>query len=124
MSTPYTPSPTPASDGSTGNWSSQTPNYQQQGYAWQPGGYPYAGYIQKSKVVAGILGILLGAFGAHNFYLGRTMRAIAQLLITILSLGILAIVSEVWGLIEGILILVSQPGTTWHQDGRGIELKD
>ncbi len=33
---------------------------------------------QKSKIVAGILGILLGAFGVHNFYLGYTGKAVAR----------------------------------------------
>lgn len=35
----------------------------------------------KSRVVAGILGIFLGAFGVHNFYLKRTGRAVIQLLL-------------------------------------------
>ena len=39
----------------------------------------------KSKIAAGILGIILGCFGVHNFYLGFTGKAIAQLLITLLS---------------------------------------
>ncbi|GHU08213.1 hypothetical protein FACS189431_4070 [Alphaproteobacteria bacterium] len=78
----------------------------------------------KSKLAAGLLGIFLGAFGVHNFYLGNTGKAVAQLLISILSLGILAIVSEIWGLIEGILILTSKPGTDWHKDAEGKELQD
>ena len=59
----------------------------------------------KSKMAAGLLGIFLGAFGVHNFYLGYTGKAIAQLLISVLSCFTLAVVSEVWGLIEGIMIL-------------------
>lgn len=59
----------------------------------------------KSKIAAGLLGIFLGCFGVHNFYLGYTGKAVAQLLITILSCFILSFVSAVWGLIEGILIL-------------------
>lgn len=59
----------------------------------------------KSKVVAGLLGIFLGVFGVHNFYLGYTGKAIAQLLITILSCGLLGGVSSLWGFVEGILIL-------------------
>lgn len=58
-----------------------------------------------SKIAAGLLGIFLGALGVHNFYLGFTGKAIAQLLISILSLGMLSPVSAIWGLIEGILIL-------------------
>jgi len=59
----------------------------------------------KSRVAAGILGILLGALGVHNFYLGYNGKGIAQLLITILSCGMLAAVSSIWGLVEGIMIL-------------------
>lgn len=75
---------------------------------------------QKSKVVAGILGILLGSLGIHNFYLGYTGKAVAQLLLTILSCGILSIVSEIWGFIEGILILSGEIST----DANGVPLKD
>ncbi|MBP5582123.1 MAG: TM2 domain-containing protein, partial [Ruminococcus sp.] len=59
----------------------------------------------KSKVAAGLLGIFLGAFGVHNFYLGYTGKAMAQLLMTVLSCGMLSEVSAIWGLIEGIMIL-------------------
>ena len=59
----------------------------------------------KSKITAGILGIFLGCYGVHNFYLGYNGKAIAQLLITLLSLFLLSWVSAIWGLIEGILIL-------------------
>ena len=59
----------------------------------------------KSKITAGLLGIFLGCYGVHNFYLGYNGKAIAQLLITLLSLFLLSWVSAIWGLIEGILIL-------------------
>ena len=59
----------------------------------------------KSKIAAGLLGIFLGTFGVHNFYLGYTGKAVAQLLITVLTCGIGAAISSIWGLIEGILIL-------------------
>lgn len=59
----------------------------------------------KSKLAGGLLGIFLGALGVHNFYLGYTGKAVGQLLITILSCGILSFVSAIWGLIEGIMIL-------------------
>ena len=88
-------------------------------------GQPMGGVVmvqgqQKSKVVAGILGILLGAFGVPNFYLGYTGKGIAQVLITVLSLGLLSPISGLWGLIEGILILVGNINV----DGRGIPLSD
>lgn len=99
----------------------------------QPYGAPYQGQPQyapggqvgqKSKIVAGILGILLGGLGIHNFYLGFTKKALAQLLITVLSVGFLSWVSAIWGLVEGILILVSKYGEQWHRDAAGFELAD
>lgn len=59
----------------------------------------------KSKIAAGLFGIFLGAFGVHNFYLGFTGKAVAQLLITVLTCGFGAPITSIWGLIEGILIL-------------------
>lgn len=59
----------------------------------------------KSRIAAGILGILLGSLGVHNFYLGYTGKGVAQLLLTILSCGFLSFVSYIWGLVEGIQIL-------------------
>ncbi len=59
----------------------------------------------KSKIAAGILGIFLGCFGVHNFYLGYTGKAVGQLLITLLSCFILSPISAIWGFIEGVLIL-------------------
>jgi len=75
---------------------------------------------EKSKLVAGLLGIFLGAFGVHNFYLGYTGKAVAQVLITVLSCFTLAVVSEIWGLIEGIMILCGKVTV----DGKGNALKD
>ena len=74
----------------------------------------------KSKIAAGLLGIFLGCFGVHNFYLGFTGKAVAQLLITILSCGILSFVSGIWGLIEGILILTGSS----NKDAKGNTLID
>ena len=65
----------------------------------------------KSKLVAGLLGIFLGAYGVHNFYLGNTGKAVAQVLISVLSCFTLSFVSGVWGLIEGILILCGNINT-------------
>ena len=84
--------------------------------------YTAAPQNAKSKVAAGLLGIFLGAFGAHNFYLGYTGRAVTQLLITLLTCGIGSVVSEVWGFIEGIMIF-SGSGK-YLTDAKGIPLKD
>jgi TM2 domain-containing membrane protein YozV len=57
------------------------------------------------KIVAGIVAILLGAFGIHKFLLGYTTEGVIMLVITIVSCGILAIVPSVIGIIEGIIYL-------------------
>lgn len=79
-------------------------------------------YVQqgKSKLVAGLLGIFLGTFGIHNFYLGYTTKAVIQLCITLLTCGIGAVVSLIWGIVEGILILCGSISV----DGKGIPLVD
>ncbi len=105
------------------------PPYPPPPYGYPPPGYPgypgYAGYpvayvdpLAKSKVAAGLLGILLGGFGAHRFYLGYTSIAIIQIVVTILTCGL----GSLWGLIEGILYLVGANG--WTTDASGRRLKD
>ena len=74
----------------------------------------------KSRMAAGLFGIFLGAFGVHNFYLGYTGKAVAQLLITVLTCGMLSFVSGIWGLVEGILILTDKS----YVDAEGNLLKD
>ena len=66
------------------------------------------------------MGILVGFLGIHNFYLGYTGKGIAQLLISVLSLGLLSPISGLWGLIEGILILTG----SINVDATGIPLAD
>ena len=79
---------------------------------------------QKSKMAAGLLGIFLGGLGIHNFYLGKTNRALVQLLVSliggILTCGIASIAMEIWGLVEGIMILAGNI----TEDGNGIPVKD
>ena len=74
----------------------------------------------KSKTLAGVLGIVLGCLGVHNFYLGYTSKGVVQLLMTLLSCGFLGAVSWIWGIVEGIMILSG----SINQDGRGLPLKD
>ena len=81
---------------------------------------PQQPHNPKSKIAAGLLGIFLGAFGVHNFYLGYTGKAVAQLLISVLSCGLLAAISSVWGLIEGILVLTGSINT----DAQGYPLSE
>lgn len=83
-----------------------------------PNGYPGGQNTvksSKSKLVAGLLGIFLGGFGAHNFYLGKTSRAIAQIVVTVVTCG----AGSIWGLIEGILCLCGN-----YTDADGLPLSD
>jgi len=57
------------------------------------------------KIVAGILGILLGSLGIHKFYLGYTTAGIIMILITVLTCGLGGAVMGLIGLIEGIIYL-------------------
>lgn len=63
----------------------------------------------KSKVAAGLFAILLGAFGAHKFYLGYGGTGACMLLISLLggliTLGLATVVIATIALIEGILYL-------------------
>lgn len=68
------------------------------------GNYNYnsgAPYRSEKKVIAGILGILLGGLGIHKFYLGYTKAGIIQLVLGIVTCGIAGII----GFIEGIIYL-------------------
>ena len=68
---------------------------------------------EKSKVAAGLLGIFLGGFGVHKFYLGYTTPAIVMLAVTVgggcLALFVIGLlfawVPSLIGLIEGIIYL-------------------
>ena len=84
-----------------------------------------AGGEQKSKIVAGLLGIFLGGLGIHRFYLGYTMMGIIQIAVTfgvsIITCGVGSFVGPLWGLVEGILILTGNFITT---DAKGNPLKE
>jgi TM2 domain-containing membrane protein YozV len=53
------------------------------------------------KIVAGILGILVGGLGVHKFVLGYTTEGIIQIAITLVTCGVGSLI----GLIEGIIYL-------------------
>ena len=59
---------------------------------------------RKMKAVYVVLGFFFGAIGIHNFYVGYKYRAIAQLLITVLSFGCLLLVSWIWAIVEIIIV--------------------
>ncbi len=70
-----------------------------------PAGAP----ANSKRVLAGVLGILLGAWGIHKFVLGYTKEGIITLLISllgsVLTFGLAAGVMMVIGLAEGIIYL-------------------
>ena len=71
-------------------------------------------YSEKSRLAAGLFGILLGALGINRFYLGYTGIGIIQIIVTIITFGI----GGLWGVIEGILIIAGNP---W-KDAKGLPL--
>lgn len=58
--------------------------------------------VPKSKAGAAILALLLGGWGAHDFYLGFTKKAIIKIVLTIVSFGF---IGGLWGFIDFIRIL-------------------
>jgi TM2 domain-containing membrane protein YozV len=75
----------------------------------------------RRRAVAGLLGIYLGAFGAHRFYLGYTAMGVAQVLAAILLARATYGAIFLWGIVEGTLIVLgAQPFRT---DAYGRELR-
>ena len=95
------------------------PYGQQPGYGVPGPPYGYWAYNgQKSQLVAGLLGVLLGGLGIHRFYLGYVGVGIAQLVVTFATFGL----GWVWGFIEGIMILAG--ARMFRTDARGVPLKE
>lgn len=57
------------------------------------------------RIVAGILGIVVGGFGIHKFILGYQKEGLIMLLVSVLSCGTLAGIMHVIGIVEGIIYL-------------------
>ena len=68
---------------------------------WNTPSYPKT-QPENKKIVAGVLALLLGSLGVHKFVLGYTTEGIIQILLSIVSCGILGIIP----FIEGIIYLV------------------
>ncbi len=98
----------------------QQPMYNPPQYQPQAGIDPPPGYVQRSRLAAGILAILLGTYGVHSFYLGNTSRGLMQLLISLLTCGFGAIFIMIWGILDGVKLLDGRINT----DANGVFLKD
>ncbi|SDD70024.1 TM2 domain-containing protein [Nocardioides lianchengensis] len=131
---PYSQQPPPPSQES---WGQQPPPPYTQGYTQPQPGYPaYPGfpgapygaspaapygihpttgipYSEKSKLVAGLLQILL-PLGIGRFYIGDTGIGVAQLLVTLFTCGI----GSLWPIIDGIILLASD-----SKDAQGLMLR-
>jgi TM2 domain-containing membrane protein YozV len=87
---------------------------------------PTHGTAVKSRLLAGVLGLLLGWLGAHRFYLGFVKVGLFQLGLTLLAYGIafaiglprgeplgtilltahgVSMLVWIWGAVEGVMIL-------------------
>ena len=100
-------------------WQQSQPGNGQQAWqasgqqAWRPCQQPcYSSQVVRTKdhVAAGLLGIFLGFFGIHKFYLGYYSTGFIMLAVTIvgslLTLGLAGGVMTLIGIIEGIIYLV------------------
>lgn len=82
----------------------------------------------KSKIVAGLLGIFLGSFGVHNFYLGYTAKAVTQLVVTLVGyllccvvIGVIPVFGVlIWSIVEAIMIFTGKI----DRDAKGVPLVD
>ena len=61
----------------------------------------------KSRGIAGLLAILMGWCGLHYFYIGKTNAGVLFLLVAILSCGILASITTIISIIQGVLFFTS-----------------
>ena len=63
----------------------------------------------KNKYVAGLLGIFLGGFGVHRFYLGYngigTLQLLMSLILWLPTCGLSLLFAWIWGLVDGVLCL-------------------
>ena len=75
-----------------------------------PTGVPYS---EKSKIVAGLLQILL-PLGIGRFYIGDTKTCVLQLVVTVVTCGI----GSLWPFIDGIVMLVTD-----SRDAQGYMLR-
>jgi TM2 domain-containing membrane protein YozV len=67
----------------------------------------------KDRIAYVLLAVFLGGLGIHNFFAGYTSRAVAQLLITILTCGLGAIVTSIWAIVEACTVTKDAKGVSF-----------
>ena len=95
-------------------------------YCLKCGVQAYLSTTPKYKITAGLLALAFGLFGAHNFYLGYTVKATIQLLLSIIGLCticllfgfVILFITALWGFIEAILIFTG----SIYKDKKGVLL--
>lgn len=78
---------------------------------------------KKDRLTFILLGIYLGSLGVHNFYAGYTVKGVVQLLVTILSFGILGFVSALIALMEVYFVTCDASGQPFAKYGETREIK-
>ncbi|MBR5725967.1 MAG: NINE protein [Muribaculaceae bacterium] len=91
----------------------ERPNYQEQ---WKQFGDQASAAMDdvfsngpsgKSRGVAGLLALFLGGLGLHYFYMNKTNAGVVFLLVTLLSCGVLGIVTQIISIIQAVLFFTS-----------------
>ena len=75
--------------------------------------------IGNSKIVAGILAIILGAIGIHKFYLGYKEQGFIQLAIFLVALFIFSpavLVNNIWSIVDAVNIFRGKMGTATGEE--------
>lgn len=71
-----------------------------------------------SRKIALFLAFFLGAFGFHDWYLGRKTNFFIKFGVSLISYGILSPIMWIWSIVDGINILRNKH----YKDAHGIEL--
>jgi hypothetical protein len=83
-----------------------------------PSAPPRPGLVSERKILpAALLCFLLGPFGAHRFYAGKTGSGVAMLVLTLSIIGV--VVTGIWALVDLIVLIVGA-----FRDGDGRKLRD
>lgn len=88
------------------NGSTQAPNFPQTRQVFGP---------PKSRIVAGVLGLLLGGIGVHKFYLGNVGLGIVYLIFFWTA------IPAIIGFIEGIIYLVQSDEEFAYKQGVNVQ---